>query len=89
MIRSSSAAIPRSESLTLTPCSSLLRYYSATILQMAGIRDDKQAIWLTAATSGSNFVFTLLGVWLVDRLGRRKLTLASLLGTPAIRNQLI
>lgn len=52
---------------------------------MAGIRDDKQAIWLTAATSGSNFVFTLLGVWLVDRLGRRKLTLGSLLGTPVIR----
>lgn len=60
------------------------RYYSATILQMAGIRDDKQAIWLTAATSACNFVFTLLGVWLVDRLGRRKLTLASLSGTPGI-----
>ncbi|XP_011606020.1 proton myo-inositol cotransporter isoform X1 [Takifugu rubripes] len=56
-------------------------YYSATILQMAGIRDDKRAIWLTAATSGCNFVFTLLGVWLVDRLGRRKLTLGSLCGT--------
>lgn len=56
---------------------------------MAGIRDDKQAIWLTAATSGSNFVFTLLGVWLVDRLGRRKLTLGSLLGMPVIINHLI
>lgn len=55
---------------------------------MAGIRDDKQAIWLTAATSGSNFVFTLLGVWLVDRLGRRKLTLGSLLGMPVIINHL-
>uniref|UniRef100_H3D887 Proton myo-inositol cotransporter n=1 Tax=Tetraodon nigroviridis TaxID=99883 RepID=H3D887_TETNG len=54
-------------------------YYSATILQMAGIRDDRLAIWLTAATS-PNFVPTLLGVW-VDRLGRRKLTLGSLLGT--------
>lgn len=64
--------------------SSLSRYYSATILQMAGIRDDRQAIWLTAATSGCNFVFTLLGVWLVDRLGRRKLTLGSLFGTPVI-----
>lgn len=56
------------------------RYYSATILQMAGIRDDKQAIWLTAATSGTNFVFTLVGVWLVERVGRRKLTLGSLFG---------
>ncbi|XP_013881953.1 proton myo-inositol cotransporter isoform X4 [Austrofundulus limnaeus] len=56
-------------------------YYSATILQMAGVRDDKQAIWLAAATSATNFVFTLVGVWLVDRVGRRKLTLGSLLGT--------
>lgn len=47
---------------------------------MAGIRDDKQAIWLTAATSGTNFAFTLVGVWLVERVGRRKLTLGSLLG---------
>lgn len=72
---------PSSEVLTRSSLS-LSRYYSATILQMAGIRDDRQAIWLTAATSGCNFVFTLLGVWLVDRLGRRKLTLGSLFGTP-------
>ncbi|XP_008289630.1 proton myo-inositol cotransporter isoform X2 [Stegastes partitus] len=56
-------------------------YYSATILQMAGVRDDKQAIWLAAATSATNFVFTLVGVWLVERVGRRKLTLGSLIGT--------
>lgn len=62
------------------PSSCPCRYYSATILQMAGIRDDKQAIWLTAATSGTNFVFTLVGVWLVERVGRRKLTLGSLFG---------
>ena len=58
----------------------LFRYYSATILQMAGVRDDKQAIWLAAATSATNFVFTLVGVWLVERVGRRKLTLGSLFG---------
>uniref|UniRef100_A0A3Q3NDQ3 Proton myo-inositol cotransporter n=1 Tax=Mastacembelus armatus TaxID=205130 RepID=A0A3Q3NDQ3_9TELE len=56
-------------------------YYSATILQMAGVRDDKQAIWLAAATSATNFVFTLAGVWLVETVGRRKLILGSLLGT--------
>ncbi|XP_055365337.1 proton myo-inositol cotransporter-like isoform X3 [Betta splendens] len=56
-------------------------YYSATILQMAGVRDVKRAIWLAAATSATNFVFTLVGVWLVERVGRRKLTLGSLLGT--------
>ncbi|KAM3608535.1 uncharacterized protein V6R79_000658 [Siganus canaliculatus] len=56
-------------------------YYSATILQMAGVRNDNQAIWLAAATSATNFIFTLVGVWLVERVGRRKLTLGSLLGT--------
>lgn len=57
------------------------RYYSATILQMSGVRDDKLAIWLAGLTTLTNFLFTLLGVWLVERVGRRKLTLGSILGT--------
>uniref|UniRef100_A0A8C4REI9 Proton myo-inositol cotransporter n=1 Tax=Erpetoichthys calabaricus TaxID=27687 RepID=A0A8C4REI9_ERPCA len=56
-------------------------YYSATILQMAGVKDDKMAIWLAALTAFTNFIFTLLGVWLVERVGRRKLTLGSIAGT--------
>ncbi|XP_053372468.1 solute carrier family 2 member 13b isoform X1 [Clarias gariepinus] len=56
-------------------------YYSATILQMSGVRDDKTAIWLSAATAFTNFLFTLVGVWLVERVGRRKLTLGSIIGT--------
>nr|XP_057932662.1 proton myo-inositol cotransporter-like isoform X3 [Doryrhamphus excisus] len=56
-------------------------YYSATILQMSGVRDERQAIWLSAVTSGTNFVCTSLSIWLVDRVGRRKLTLGSLTGT--------
>ncbi|KAG7267891.1 hypothetical protein CRUP_033017 [Coryphaenoides rupestris] len=59
------------------------RYYSATILQMSGIRDDRLAIWLSWSTALTNFLFTLLGVWLVERVGRRKLTLGSLMGTCA------
>ncbi|KAG7455753.1 hypothetical protein MATL_G00244440 [Megalops atlanticus] len=56
-------------------------YYSATILQMSGVRDDRLAIWLAALTAFTNFLFTLVGVWLVERLGRRRLTLTSILGT--------
>uniref|UniRef100_A0A8P4KT44 Solute carrier family 2 member 13 n=1 Tax=Dicentrarchus labrax TaxID=13489 RepID=A0A8P4KT44_DICLA len=56
-------------------------YYSATILQMSGVRDDRLAIWLAGLTTFTNFLFTLLGVWLVERVGRRKLTLGSLIGT--------
>lgn len=47
---------------------------------MAGVRDDKMAIWLAAGTAGTNFLFTLVGVWLVERVGRRKLTLGSMVG---------
>ncbi|XP_052453881.1 proton myo-inositol cotransporter-like isoform X2 [Carassius gibelio] len=56
-------------------------YYSATILQMSGVQDDQMAIWLASATAFTNFLFTLLGVWLVEKVGRRKLTLGSILGT--------
>ncbi|XP_040886288.1 proton myo-inositol cotransporter-like [Toxotes jaculatrix] len=56
-------------------------YYSATILQMSGVRDDRLAIWLAGLTTFTNFLFTLLGVWLVERVGRRKLTLGSIIGT--------
>ena len=52
---------------------------------MSGIRDDRMAIWLSWLTALTNFLFTLLGVWLVERVGRRKLTLGSLMGeTPAM-----
>ena len=56
------------------------RYYSATILQMSGVRDDRLAIWLAGVATFTNFLFTLLGVWLVEKVGRRKLTLGSVLG---------
>ncbi|XP_040030151.2 proton myo-inositol cotransporter [Gasterosteus aculeatus] len=56
-------------------------YYSATILQMSGVRDVRLAIWLAGLTTLTNFLFTLLGVWLVERVGRRKLTLGSIIGT--------
>uniref|UniRef100_A0A7M4F8S5 Solute carrier family 2 member 13 n=1 Tax=Crocodylus porosus TaxID=8502 RepID=A0A7M4F8S5_CROPO len=56
-------------------------YYSATILQMSGVQDDRLAIWLAALTAFINFIFTLVGVWLVEKMGRRKLTLGSLTGT--------
>jgi MFS family permease len=56
------------------------RYYSATIIQMTGVRDQSTAIWLAAVTAFVNFIFTLVGVWLVDKIGRRKLILSSLGG---------
>ncbi|GFO15459.1 solute carrier family 2 (facilitated glucose transporter), member 13 [Plakobranchus ocellatus] len=58
-------------------------YYSASIIKMAGVRDQQTAIWLTSMTAGVNFAFTLIGLWLVERIGRRKLILSSLAGVIA------
>ncbi|XP_003737234.1 proton myo-inositol cotransporter [Galendromus occidentalis] len=55
-------------------------YYSASIIEMAGFRDQSQAIWLSAGVAFINFAFTIVGVLLVERVGRRTLTLSSLLG---------
>ncbi|XP_053635984.1 proton myo-inositol cotransporter isoform X2 [Cherax quadricarinatus] len=56
-------------------------YYSASIITMAGVTDKTLAIWLAAATSSMNFLGTFIGLYLVERLGRRLLTLGSLFGT--------
>ncbi|GMF60559.1 unnamed protein product [Phytophthora fragariaefolia] len=55
-------------------------YYGATIIQMAGFTDPSTAMWLSALVSFSNFIFTFVGIYLVERAGRRLLTLGSLTG---------
>ncbi|XP_041349816.1 proton myo-inositol cotransporter-like [Gigantopelta aegis] len=55
-------------------------YYSASIIKMAGVSDQHLAIWLAAVTATINFLFTIVGVWLVEKLGRRRLLLGSLSG---------
>lgn len=55
-------------------------YYSATIIQMSGVHNKSTAVWLSAATAAVNFVFTFVGLVLVERIGRRLLTLISLGG---------
>ena len=56
------------------------RYYSATIIKMSGVKSEQMAIWLAAVTAFVNFIFTFVGLWLVERIGRRKLTMGSLAG---------
>lgn len=55
-------------------------YYTATIVKMAGIIDTSTAIWISAGVASFNFIFSIVGVWLVERVGRRKLALWSLMG---------
>lgn len=58
----------------------IVMYYSATIIQMSGIRDKTMAIWLAAANAAINFVCTVVGLFLVEKIGRRLLTITSLAG---------
>ena len=58
-------------------------YYSAKIISMAGFSDRSQAIWMSAGVASANFLCTFIGLFLVERIGRRKLLLVSLLGVSA------
>jgi SP family myo-inositol transporter-like MFS transporter 13 len=47
---------------------------------MAGTKSDQDAIWLAVPVAFTNFAFTILGVFVVEKMGRRKLLLSSLAG---------
>jgi SP family galactose:H+ symporter-like MFS transporter len=55
-------------------------YYAPHIFRLAGFASAKSAIYATAWIGCINVFVTLLGLWLVDKVGRRVLLLISLLG---------
>ncbi|KAK1267498.1 putative inositol transporter 2 [Acorus gramineus] len=55
-------------------------YYSPTIVQLAGFASNKTALALSLITSGLNAVGSIVSMFFVDRVGRRKLLLYSLIG---------
>lgn len=56
-------------------------YYSARILQMSGISNKVSTIlWISAGVNAINFFASFIGLYLVDRVGRRLLTLVSYAG---------
>ncbi|MED6118581.1 Sugar transporter [Stylosanthes scabra] len=55
-------------------------YYSPTIVQFAGIASNSTALALSLVTSGLNAVGSILSMIFIDRFGRRKLMLVSLIG---------
>ena len=58
----------------------LIRYYSGTIIELAGVEDQTKIIWLAAAVASGNFVCTLISMFIVEKVGRRKLIMASITG---------
>lgn len=55
-------------------------YYSPTIIQFAGFASNKTAMALSLITSGLNAVGSILSMCFVDRYGRRRLMIISMIG---------
>ncbi|KAL2534884.1 Inositol transporter 4 [Abeliophyllum distichum] len=55
-------------------------YYSPTIIQFAGFASNKTALALSLITSGLNAIGSLISMGFVDRQGRRRLMLISMIG---------
>ncbi|XP_057424542.1 inositol transporter 1-like isoform X1 [Lotus japonicus] len=58
-------------------------YYSPTIVQMAGFHSNELALLLSLIIAGMNATGTILGIYLIDHAGRKKLALYSLGGVIA------
>ncbi|KAF7119970.1 hypothetical protein RHSIM_Rhsim13G0144000 [Rhododendron simsii] len=55
-------------------------YYSPTIVQLAGFASNKTALALSLVTSGLNALGSIVSMVTVDRYGRRKLMIISMIG---------
>ncbi|VFQ64864.1 unnamed protein product [Cuscuta campestris] len=55
-------------------------YYSPTIVQMAGFRSNQLALLISLIVALMNAVGTIVGIYLIDHIGRKKLVLTSLSG---------
>lgn len=55
-------------------------YYSPTIVQMAGFTSNRLALLLSLIIAAMNASGTIVGIYLIDRCGRRRLALTSLAG---------
>uniref|UniRef100_A0A803Q6X9 Major facilitator superfamily (MFS) profile domain-containing protein n=1 Tax=Cannabis sativa TaxID=3483 RepID=A0A803Q6X9_CANSA len=55
-------------------------YYSPTIVQMAGFKSNQLALLLSLIVAAMNAAGSVLGIYLIDHAGRRKLALSSLAG---------
>ena len=55
-------------------------YFAPKIFQLAGFASAESAIYATAWVGCINVLMTILGLWLIDKAGRRPLLLSSLIG---------
>lgn len=55
-------------------------YYAATILQMAGFRSNEGATSVAIIVAATNMVFTAVAITVIDKVGRRKMLLFTMIG---------
>ncbi|XP_058098221.1 probable inositol transporter 2 [Magnolia sinica] len=55
-------------------------YYSPTIVQLAGFASNETALLLSLITSGLNALGSIVSIYFIDRMGRKKLLVISLTG---------
>jgi SP family myo-inositol transporter-like MFS transporter 13 len=54
-------------------------YYAATILQMAGFRSNQDSTSVAIIVAVTNMVFTMVAVLVIDRVGRRRMLVVTIL----------
>lgn len=55
-------------------------YYSPTIFQLAGFASNRTALLLSLVTAGLNAFGSIISIYFIDRIGRKKLLIISLFG---------
>jgi sugar porter (SP) family MFS transporter len=55
-------------------------YYSPKIFLMSGFADARAAVWASVSVGVVNVLFTIISLFMIDRLGRRKLYFIGLTG---------
>ncbi|XVF87132.1 hypothetical protein PTKIN_Ptkin18bG0095000 [Pterospermum kingtungense] len=55
-------------------------YYSPTIIQLAGFASNQTALLLSLVTAGLNAFGSIVSIYFIDRTGRKKLLIISLVG---------
>ncbi|KAK4337255.1 hypothetical protein RND71_043724 [Anisodus tanguticus] len=57
-----------------------IMYYGAIIIQMSGVLSKRISIWFTVVVAVTNALTSLIGLFIIDKVTRRKLTLISMVG---------